>query len=37
MLPDVDALIRLEKISVEGFENLGENVVWQCHVQIETK
>jgi hypothetical protein len=31
VLPDVDALVRLEEISVEGFEDTGENVVWQSH------
>jgi hypothetical protein len=31
MLADVDALVRLEEISVEGFKELDENVVWQGH------
>ena len=34
MLADVDdddALVRLEEINVERFEDSGENVVWQDH------
>ena len=31
MLVDVDAFVRLEKVSVDIFEDLGKNVVWQGH------
>ena len=31
MLPDVDELVRIEKISIEGFEDTDENVVWKVH------
>ena len=31
MRVDVDGLVRLEKVSVEIFEDLSKNVVWQGH------
>ena len=31
MLVDVDAFVRLEKVSVDIFEDLSKNVVWQSH------
>ena len=31
VLLDVDALVRLEEISVEEFEDSDENAVWQGH------
>ena len=31
MLVDVDALVRLEEINIERFEDSGENVIWQGH------
>lgn len=31
VLLDVNTLVRLEEVSVEGFEDSDEDIVWQGH------